>query len=163
MITSFLTKQRRRASRGRHPFRIWAARLLACLAGGGAALAAVGAAAVPAHASQPAHVTAYVANSFGNQVAAIDTTTSTLMTMTTVGRRRGHPRRDDRLRRHLRGRRAGRYRHQHRRPGDQGHQRRRRHRGHPGRETAYLTYLQSGLVCSSSTPDQVTAVDTATN
>src|SRR5262250_1372578 len=89
MITSFLTKQGRGASRGRHPFRIWAARLLACLAGGGAALAAVGAAAVPAHASQPAHVTAYVANSFGNQVAAIDTTTGTVMTMATVGSRPG--------------------------------------------------------------------------
>jgi YVTN family beta-propeller protein len=55
------------------------------LAGGGAALGA----AVPAHASQPAHVTAYGANSFGNQVAAIDTTTSTVMTMTTVGSRPG--------------------------------------------------------------------------
>ena len=87
MITSFLTKQGRGASHGRHRFGIWAARL-ACLAGGGAALGAAGAAAVPAHASEPAHVIAYAANSF-NHVAAVGTTTSTVMTMTTVGRRPG--------------------------------------------------------------------------
>lgn len=84
MITSFLAKRRRRASHGRHPFHIWAARLLACLAGGSAALGAAGAAAVPAHASQPAHVTASVANSFGNHVAAIDTTTGKVMKMIAV-------------------------------------------------------------------------------
>jgi hypothetical protein len=44
MITSFLAKGRRGAA--------W---LLACLAGGGAALGAAGVAAVPAHASQAAH------------------------------------------------------------------------------------------------------------
>jgi hypothetical protein len=45
MITSFPAKSRRGASQGRRPFGIWAARLLACLAGGGAALGAAGAAA----------------------------------------------------------------------------------------------------------------------
>ena len=48
MITSFLANRRRGASHGQHPFGIWAAQLLACLAGG-AALGAMGAAAVPAH------------------------------------------------------------------------------------------------------------------
>jgi hypothetical protein len=62
MITSFLAKRRQGASHRRHPFGIWAARLLVCLAGGGAALGAAGAAALPAHAAQPAHVTAYAAS-----------------------------------------------------------------------------------------------------
>ena len=87
MITSFLAKRRRGASHGRHRFGIWAARLLACLAGGGAALGAAGAAAMPAHASQPVHVSGYAANSFGNHGAAIDTTTGKAMTMTTAGSR----------------------------------------------------------------------------
>ena len=45
--------------------------------------------AYPAHAGQPAHVTAYVANYGGNQVAAIDTTTSKVMKMIGVGSRPG--------------------------------------------------------------------------
>ena len=89
MITSFPAKSRRGASHGRHPFGIWAAPLLACLAGGGAALGAAGAAAVPAHASQPAHASGYVANSFGHHVAAIGTTTGKVMTMTAVSSRPG--------------------------------------------------------------------------
>ena len=89
MIISFLARRRGGASHGRRPFGIWAARLLACLAGGGAALGAAGAAAMPAHASQPAHVSAYVANAFGNHVAAIGTTTGKVMKMTAVGTRPG--------------------------------------------------------------------------
>lgn len=89
MITSFLAKRRRGASHGRQPFGIWAARLLACLAGGGAALGAAGAAAVPAHASQPAQVSGYVANSFGNHLAAISATTGKVMKITAVGSRPG--------------------------------------------------------------------------
>jgi hypothetical protein len=82
MITSLLATRRRGASRGRRPSGIWAARLLACLAGGGAALgAAAGAAAVPAHASQPAHVSGYAANSFGKHVAT-GTTAGEVMKMT---------------------------------------------------------------------------------
>ena len=87
MITSFLAKRRRGASHGRHQFGIWVARLLACLAGGSAALGAVGAAAMPAHAGQPAHAGGYVAHSFGNHVAAIGTTTGKVMTTTAVGSR----------------------------------------------------------------------------
>jgi len=89
MITSFLAKRRREASYGRHPFGIWAARLLACLAGGGAALGAAGAAAMPEHAGQPTHLSAYVANSVGDHVAAIGTTTGKVMKMTAVGSRPG--------------------------------------------------------------------------
>ena len=89
MITSFLAKRRRGASHGRHQFGIWAARLLACLAGGGAALGAAGAAAAPVHASQPAHASGYVARSFGNHMAPIGTTTGNVMTMTAVGSRPG--------------------------------------------------------------------------
>ena len=89
MITSFLFKQGRGASHGRHPFAIWAARLLACLAGGSAALGAAGAAAMPAHASQPTHVSAYAANSFGNHVAATGTPTGKVMKMTAVSSRPG--------------------------------------------------------------------------
>jgi hypothetical protein len=89
MITSYLAQRWRGASHGRRPFGIWAARLLACLAGGGAALGAAGAAAMPAHASQPAHGSAYVANAFGNHVAAIGTTAGKVMKMTAVGSRPG--------------------------------------------------------------------------
>jgi len=167
MITSFLATRRRGASHGRHPFRIWAARLLTCLAGGGAALGAAGAAAVPAHASQPAHVTAYVANSFGNQVAAIGTTTSTVMKMTTVGSRPGAiavtPDGKTAYVATCGGvvpvdtatNTAG--------PAIKGTKGAGDIAVTPDGKTAYLTYLQSGFVCSSSTPDQVTAVDTATN
>jgi Domain of unknown function (DUF4232) len=88
MITSFLAKRRRGASGGRHRFGIWAAGLLACLAGGGAALGAATAVAVPAHASQPTHLTGYAANSF-NHGAASGTTTGTVMTITAVGSRPG--------------------------------------------------------------------------
>jgi Protein of unknown function (DUF4232) len=42
---------------------------------------------VPAHTSQPAHLSAYAANSFGNHVAAIGTTTGKVMTMTAAGSR----------------------------------------------------------------------------
>src|SRR5262252_6554285 len=89
MITSFLAKRQRGASHRRHRFGIWAARLLACLAGGGAALGAAGAAAVPAHAGQPAHITAYAAQAFGDHGAAIGTTTGTVMAITAVGSRPG--------------------------------------------------------------------------
>jgi hypothetical protein len=90
MITSFLAGQRRGAGHGRHRSGIWAARLLACLAGGGAALgAAAGAAAMPAHASQPAHVSGYAANSFGHHGAATGTATGPVMAMTAAGSRPG--------------------------------------------------------------------------
>ena len=89
MITSFLAKRRRGASHGRHQFGIWAARLLACLAGGGAALGAAGAVALPAHASQPTHASGYAAHSFGNHGAAIGVMTGTVMTMTAVDSRPG--------------------------------------------------------------------------
>jgi hypothetical protein len=44
---------------------------------------------MPAHASQPAHVSAYAANSFGNHVAATGTPTGKVMKMTAVSSRRG--------------------------------------------------------------------------
>jgi hypothetical protein len=88
MITSFLATRRRGASPGRHRFGIWAAGLLACLAGGGAALGAAGVAAAPAHFSQPAHVSGYAAHSF-NHVSAVGTATGTVMAMTAVGSRPG--------------------------------------------------------------------------
>jgi YVTN family beta-propeller protein len=125
---------------------------------------AVGAAAVPAHASQPAHVTAYVASSFGNQVAAVDTTTSTVMKMITVGSRPGAiavtpdgktayvATCDGVVPVDIATNTAG--------PVIKGTKGAGSIAVTPDGKTAYLTY---GLVCSSSTPDQVTAVDTATN
>ena len=119
---------------------------------------------MPAHASQPAHVTAYVANSFGNQVAAIDTTTSTVMKMITVGSRPGAiavtPDGKTAYVATCGGvvpvdtatNTAG--------PVIKGTKGVGSIAVTPDGKTAYLAY---GLVCSSSTPDQVTAVDTATN
>ena len=109
-------------------------------------------------------MTAYVANSFGNQVAAIDTTTSTVMKMITVGSRPGAiavtPDGKTAYVATCGGvvpvdtatNTAG--------PVIKGTKGVGSIAVTPDGKTAYLAY---GLVCSSSTPDQVTAVDTATN
>src|SRR5215470_5292815 len=169
LFTKFINGSRRR---GRMLAAARAAAVIAALVpalGAAAATASRSSAGLPhaAHASQSAHVTAYVANSFGNQVAAIDTTTGTVMTMATVGSRPGAvavtpdgttayvatcggvvpvdtaTNTAGPVIKDTKG--AGAI------------------AVAPDGKTAYLTYLQSGLVCSSSTPDQVTAVDTATN
>lgn len=61
----------------------------AVLCAAGLAATATAATAAPAHARQPAHATAYVANTAGNRVTAIDTTAGKVIKTIKVGRRPG--------------------------------------------------------------------------
>lgn len=138
-----------------------------------AVLCAAGLATVPAagaaaaHARQPAHVTAYVASTGGNRVAAIDTTTGKVMKMITVGSRPGATAVTPDGKTVYVATSRGVV------PVDSATNtaspaiKDTKGAGYiavtPDGKTAYITYIQSGLLSSSATPDRVTAVDTATN
>jgi YVTN family beta-propeller protein len=70
-----------------HIRRVLSAAAAVLSAAGLATVGAAGVAAAPAHARQPAHVTAYIANYGSNKVTAIDTTTSKVIQTIRAGSR----------------------------------------------------------------------------